>query len=414
MDALPRPDYVDFFTQLDAAALAAPDEPRLLFETSRGCWWGEKHHCTFCGLNGAGMAYRSKSAARAFDEVRALAQQHPGVRISVVDNILDMKYLRDFVPMLAESELELDLFYEVKANLKREHLVLLRDAGIKAIQPGIESFSTPILTLMNKGVRGLQNVQLLKWCKELGVRPFWNVLWGFPGERAEDYERMAEMVPAMTHLAPPVSGSVIRLDRFSPNFDEARARGFIDVRPHASYRHIYPLEPDAVENLAYYFTFDYAEPQPVGEYTRCLSEAIRRWKSEYDESDLFLVDKSEHLLIWDLRPAAIEPLTVLTGVARRLYLACGTARHLSKLTDDAGWERDEIERLVDALVARRLMMREGGLCLSLAVALGTYSPSRKVLARFRELISRLGTDQDDRTLIDIERGTGAGSVLVHG
>ena len=46
--------------------------PTLLFETSRGCWWGAKSHCTFCGLNGETMAFRSKSPRRALDELEQL------------------------------------------------------------------------------------------------------------------------------------------------------------------------------------------------------------------------------------------------------------------------------------------------------------------------------------------------------
>ena len=69
---------------------------------------------------------------------------------------------------------------------------LLARAGVRSIQPGIESFSDSVLRLMRKGVTGLQNVQLLKWCRELGLRPYWNLLWGFPGEDPQEYARMAE------------------------------------------------------------------------------------------------------------------------------------------------------------------------------------------------------------------------------
>ena len=48
-----------------ASSLAAVETPTLALETSRGCWWGAKHHCTFCGLNGGTMQYRSKSPERA-------------------------------------------------------------------------------------------------------------------------------------------------------------------------------------------------------------------------------------------------------------------------------------------------------------------------------------------------------------
>ncbi|WP_156752258.1 RiPP maturation radical SAM C-methyltransferase [Mycobacterium sp. ACS1612] len=408
MDTLPYPSYDDYFTQLAAAALATSDAPRLLFETSRGCWWGEKHHCTFCGLNGASMAFTSKSAQRAFDEVNSLSQKHPNLKISVVDNILDMKYLQDFVPMLSSGGLELDLFYEVKANLKRHQLVMLRDAGIRSIQPGIESFSTQVLSLMNKGVRGIQNIQLLKWCKELGIRAYWNMLWGFPGESPAEYQLMADLVPALAHLQPPVSGSVIRLDRFSPNFDNAEALGFANVKPHASYSHIYPLEQSAVAGLAYYFVFDYAQPQPVGDYTRSLSEAIERWQRTHDESDLFMVDKNGLLMIWDLRAIALQPLTVLTGIGRAIYLACDSARPISQLptllssVGDNDCGDHSIHHYVDMLVERKLMLRDGGMCLSLAVRLGDYTPSHKVTSRFCQLLRELGTEHHDITTISVD------------
>ncbi|MGH2587213.1 MAG: RiPP maturation radical SAM C-methyltransferase, partial [Dehalococcoidia bacterium] len=51
LDALPEPDYDDYFTT--AAALPMPGlvfggGVQMLFESGRGCWWGAKHHCTFC------------------------------------------------------------------------------------------------------------------------------------------------------------------------------------------------------------------------------------------------------------------------------------------------------------------------------------------------------------------------------
>ena len=64
MDSLPLPGLRPLLHGLKASTLSNLIEPALLAESSRGCWWGEKFHCTFCGLNGAGMKYRSKSPER--------------------------------------------------------------------------------------------------------------------------------------------------------------------------------------------------------------------------------------------------------------------------------------------------------------------------------------------------------------
>ncbi len=230
MDALPFPDYDDYFHQLQSSPVRESVQPNLLLETARGCWWGAKHHCTFCGLNGQTMAFRSKSAERALDEFTQVTAKYPGYPIYVVDNILNLAYFKDLLPQLAERNLGLDIFFEVKANLKKEQLRQLRAAGVTIIQPGIESLSDEVLQIMRKGVKALQNIQLLKWCKEIGIVPEWNILWGFPGESPAEYFRLAKMVPLLSHLQPPNFAISMRLDRFSPNFNEYKELGFKDLQ----------------------------------------------------------------------------------------------------------------------------------------------------------------------------------------
>jgi ribosomal peptide maturation radical SAM protein 1 len=168
-----------------------------------------------CGLNGSSMAFRSKSPARTLEEVETLVQRYGRLDLQAVDNIIDVRYLRDVLPQLRERAYDLSLFYETKANVRKDHVRLLRESGVDRIQPGIESLSTPILRFMRKGVTAFQNVQLLKWCAEYGLRVFWNVIYGFPGEPPEEYARMATIVPALEHLSPPSLGPLV-LDRFSP------------------------------------------------------------------------------------------------------------------------------------------------------------------------------------------------------
>ena len=202
LDDVPFPDFDAFFEQRSVSC-ASGVTPTLLVETARGCWWGERSHCTFCGLNGATMAFRSKSPERVLDELSYLRDRY-GVRsFSVVDDILDMRYFKSVVPMLAEADLGLELFWEIKANLTSEHVRALRDAGVIWVQPGIESLSDHVLDLMRKGTTAFKNVELLKWCKEYGVKPLWNFLYGFPGETAEDYRGQIDLLQAIWHLDPP-------------------------------------------------------------------------------------------------------------------------------------------------------------------------------------------------------------------
>jgi ribosomal peptide maturation radical SAM protein 1 len=320
------------------------------------------------------MAYRSKTAGRALEELSYLSRKYPGLPLRAADNILEVGYFKDFIPGLAERIPGLSIFYEVKSNLKKEQLREMRDAGITTIQPGIESLSDRVLQIMRKGVKALQNIQLLKWCKELHVTPEWNLLWGFPGEPEEEYARMAELVPLLSHLQPPIIAVTIRMDRFSPNFNQAEQWGLRNLLPYPAYRYVYPFPDEVVANLAYYFTFEYDSPQDVTGYTRELQQAIAEWRECYERSALFWVESDDRLLIWDSRPIGTEPLTIFTGREKHVYLSCDQVKtpqqilRLCRSHCDESIEMSDIMSALESFIARKIMIRNGDSYLALAAA----------------------------------------------
>ena len=241
----------DFVRQHARSVAAAAAHPVVLLETARGCWWGAKHHCTFCGINGLSMAFRSKSQGRAYDEIARLADAY-GTDFVSVDAILDHRYFTELLPRLAEKGPTITMYVEVKSNLRPDQIALLSRAGAKKLQPGIESLDTDILALMRKGCTMLQNLQTLKIAAECGVYIEWNLLHGFPGESRESYERTAALIPHLVHLQPPNGVGRVRADRFSPYFERPEAFG-IEIEPLPAYRHIFPFDDAVVRSLAYHF-----------------------------------------------------------------------------------------------------------------------------------------------------------------
>lgn len=204
------------------------------------------------------MAFRSKSSERALREITELWDRYAdrAANVLAVDNILDYRYINTLLPQLAQHPKRFSLFYETKANLKKQQIANFAQAHIDRVQPGIESLSTHVLKVMRKGVSALNNVQMLKWCHEYAITPYWNILWGFPGEQPEDYAQANAWAKRIFHLRPPVAFAPVRLDRFSPLFNEAQEFGIKDIKPTLAYEHIFPgLSPQERFDLAYFFEY---------------------------------------------------------------------------------------------------------------------------------------------------------------
>jgi ribosomal peptide maturation radical SAM protein 1 len=364
LDALPLPDYTDYFERLDQSPLKSKLRVDILVETSRGCWWGAKHHCTFCGLNGDTMEFRSKSPDRAFEEMKTLTERYGIKRVSCVDNILDLRFVPVLFPRLKESGLDLELFYEVKANLKQEQVATMRSGGVKSVQPGIESFSNHVLRLMDKGCTGLQNIQLLRWCEESGIMPAWNLLSGFPGEDPAEYHRMAELLPLLTHLQPPSSCSPIRLDRFSPFFTKSDRFGIQCVRPSPAYYYVYPFGRRELAQMAYFFDFDYPDGREPREYVIGVKNAIDEWykvrnpemrAENYAKLDA-TIKASDEVLITDTRRCAEERTRLLTGLEAQVLLRCDTAQTAAGLAKQLGRGEPDIRAALGSLIAAKLIV----------------------------------------------------------
>ena len=284
IDARVPLDYDQF---LDAVGRNFPGgevRPVLMFETSRGCWWGERAHCTFCGLNGLTMNYRAMKPERAVELISSLFRYSSRCSsLESVDNILPKNYFTEVFPHL-ETPQNMILFYEVKADLKEEEVRALAKARVKWIQPGIEALATSTLKLMKKGTTSFQNLMLLKNCRMYDIFPAWNLLIGFPGEEEAVYEKYVESLPLLTHLPPPSGAYPVRFDRFSPYFVQA-AQYQLDLSPMDYYQLIYPFGQESLANLAYYFTDrNYRAPylKVMSRWVNKIREKVNLWLSRWN------------------------------------------------------------------------------------------------------------------------------------
>ncbi|MEM7506490.1 MAG: RiPP maturation radical SAM C-methyltransferase [Pseudomonadota bacterium] len=386
MRSVACPDFDDYFAILDTMAYADHVIPGLPVEAARGCWWGQKHHCKFCGISKSGMVFCAKPAEQMRRELRHLAQRYGIRRFAAADNIVETSYFSTLLPDLAEDGETFHLFFQIKANLKRDQVGLLARAGVRWIQPGIEALDDRMLALLTKGAGAMTNLQLLKWARLNGIWLLWHLLYGAPGEQDEWHVETAEWLPLISHLQPPSAPELtrIRFNRFSPYTEKPDEFG-LSLRPSWAYRHTYPHDDAAMAKQAYYFSdtaFDLEELQSARPGVALLNQAIAAWHRGFVQTNGDPLPTMQRdapilcssaipggLLIEDTRPCRTRALHRVDAAGSRILNACDSARSRKALikTTSASMPETDMEARLDQLVADGLVLELGGLYLSLVL-----------------------------------------------
>ncbi len=367
--------YEPYFERIERLGLVSKITPWLPFESSRGCWYGEKNQCTFCGLHEI-MRYRSRSFSAVLKELEAHEARYDVNRFFSVDLIMPMAYYDDFLPEIIRRGHDWLLFYEIKANVKRSHVELLARAGVRWIQPGIESLHDVSLQLMRKGVTAIHNVQLLKWCEELGIRITWNMILGIPGETDAIYGEMAIRMPRLFGLQPPSGVSPFQLHRFSPFFEMPETFGIRRLGANRLYALIYPVPQQDLDDLAYSHDYE-LDGKKFPDGTQ-LKRVISQWQEAYSRGAALTIrdnpDGTAHLI--DARGPR-ETMIHLDASEAALYRRLDAAVPDSSLADNfaaadpANARRldggSKLERLLQSWDEMGLLMRDSGRSLALAV-----------------------------------------------
>jgi ribosomal peptide maturation radical SAM protein 1 len=379
MDGLPIPDFHDYFQALEKYAPELIPKVNLPIELSRGCWWGEKSQCIFCGVNRRSLKYRTKSPERAKKEIQTLIDTYGIKRIQTVDANLNPDYFQNLLPALAyDDKFKLsEFFVETKTNLNRKEVQLLRQAGTRTCQPGIESFDSEILSCIKKGTTLLQNIQFLKFVRDYGIRAVYNFLYGFPGENPGTYRRMESLIELITHLRPPDVLSPIVLQRFSPIYQNPDFWKVTNIRALPAYQHFYPFKQEDLDNLAYGFDCDFDEKNQFPQYFEPLKKALENWQSLWfkKEPPLLAYEKISEfeLVIYDTRPSRLSEQVHLRNLSAFIYLLCDEKKGLNAIQQEIkkqnGYQNNNekiVEQILDDFIHQKLMVQEKNQYLSLA------------------------------------------------
>ena len=378
------PDYDDYYRLLGELGETAQGLDRiLLYEGSRGCWWGEKHHCTFCGLNAQSMKFRAKSSEQVAREMAYLSSRYDTARFRLVDNIIDMKYVENLFGRFAADHCDLDLFIETKSNLKKSQIRMLAVGGVKCMQPGLESLSANQLQAMDKGVTPMQNIICLKWSFYYHVTVSWNILLGFPGETNEDYRRQIALLPSLFHLQPPESTGKFWLERFSPYYTKPHEYGVRITGPGTAYEYVYDARMLDLKKIAYDFEYELDNWNVDQEVYQELVDLVQEWQRLAGSSDrpfLYYSKAIDYVTVYDGRdpkaPIRMRyewPAAGIIEVCSEAAKSVDQIRSLLAQRPEKGEGSDqEIDQALIAMTDARILYEERGKYFTLAIPENTY------------------------------------------
>jgi ribosomal peptide maturation radical SAM protein 1 len=378
------PDYDDYYHLLAELGEAAQGLDRiLLYEGSRGCWWGEKHHCTFCGLNAQSMKFRAKSPEQAAREMAYLSSRYDTTRFRLVDNIIDLKYVENLFGRFAAAHCDLDVFIETKSNLQKSQIQTLAAGGVKCMQPGLESLSLNQLQAMDKGVTPMQNIICLKWSAYYRIAISWNILLGFPGETNEDYRRQIDLIPSLFHLHPPEATGKFWLQRFSPYYTKPHDYGIRITGPWAAYEYVYDARQVDVKKIAYDFEYELDNWNVEQQIYQELGDLVQEWQKLAGSSDrpfLYYSKSIDYVTVYDGRNPQTPIRRRYDWPAAGIIEACNEAakskdqiRTLLANRPERGAMLDgAIDEALGVLTAARILYEERGKYFTLAIPENPY------------------------------------------
>lgn len=184
----------------------------LTLVTSRGC----PYQCAFCYNRQFNKSkWRGRKAEYVLDEVEYLVREYGINGIDFIEDsfFIDKKRVEDICHGLIERNLNLSIRAACRASefarYDDEFIKLLKKAGVKFIQCGIESGSQKILDFIRKGITIEQVLTTAKKLKEHNIEAGFTFMSGFPTETKKDLHQTLDLIDQIRKINPAVNISSI-------------------------------------------------------------------------------------------------------------------------------------------------------------------------------------------------------------
>ncbi len=199
LDALASPtSALDLFDPAWYGATAALPPAGLL--SSRGC----PAACTFCSNNVTGRRFRYRSPGSVAAEVGELRERFALHGFSFFDDSFAVGHRRVRELCAALRGLDAPVWWTCTAHpahLDPDTLAEMKSAGCSGVDIGMESADPGMLLRIGKGVTVERVLEVLGWCRELGIHTIVNLMFGWPDETDEELEATIAFLDRAAPLA---------------------------------------------------------------------------------------------------------------------------------------------------------------------------------------------------------------------
>ena len=380
INTLPYLDFKSYFQDLSIIS----DEVqqyyalfgRLPIELSRGCWW---NNCTFCNISVYNKKYREKTVERFAEELNYLSETYKNLTFQVIGNTLPQNDYRKLCEKIISLGKDFNLYIEARAGqLKSDDYTLLKKAGFCNIQTGIEAFSSNYLKKINKGVKLIDNIAVLKYCKENSIYNNYNLIVNYPNEDHIDFlETIHNIEFIKDYIDPPqISQFVVGYD--SPIYKNPQQFNIEKLEYKIIDTIMYP--PEVLKNDFFFFN-QFKRKKEIKE-NRWKSlvedwktiienrghEAVKR-KTTIEKHVFYYIDGKTYLKIYDNRNHGNVMIYVLNSQEREIILACENIISLDTLKEKLSHiSGNELNNMLKIFVEAGIIFKEEDLLLSLPLS----------------------------------------------
>lgn len=360
MNNLPIGNYDDYFRKLNEFEKKINIKnviPRVVtVEMSRGCWWRK---CAFCAYSCvSGYDFRKKEVSRFFRECNFLKTRWRVDAFYFTDEVFSRETLKS---VFDDTRVNRYKFFrvELKSSVTKDELCLLK-GRVLIIQVGIESLCTSLLKKMNKGALAIQNIQIMKWFEEFGLKSASNLMLDYPLESQSETEQTIRRID-LIKCYQPLNITYFKVLSGSRIFAEKEKYKIVGLYPHA----LCLPKKKAGLFAKYHFQFRYvsavkSEKMREKQLDK-MEKAIKEWNKFYAAvpDSLTYIKEKDSIVIQDLRYGKIKRVFILKSIKYNMYIYCDSYKDFKSIRKNfSNYSSKEIKSVLNFFVRKKLMFHE--------------------------------------------------------